>query len=157
MSRHQKQQLDTNLIAVLHRAGADRGWLAMLCRQSAPNADAPSVELVEEREFTADDTSIEEWIETHGAVSAEVCEAMARGARERLGADYGIATTGIAGPDGGTPEKPVGLVYIGLVGPNADETGDVLIERASFWGSRADIRSRTSVRALDLLRRALGR
>jgi nicotinamide-nucleotide amidase len=53
-------------------------------------------------------------IETHGAVSAEVAEAMARGARERLRADVGLSVTGIAGPSGGTPEKPVGLVYLGL-------------------------------------------
>ena len=53
-------------------------------------------------------------IEEHGAVSAEVAEAMARGARERFHADLGLSVTGIAGPSGGTPEKPVGLVYLGL-------------------------------------------
>jgi nicotinamide-nucleotide amidase len=53
-------------------------------------------------------------IESHGAVSPEVAAAMAEGVRKRLGADFGLSTTGVAGPDGGSPEKPVGLVYLGL-------------------------------------------
>jgi nicotinamide-nucleotide amidase len=55
----------------------------------------------------------ENLIKTHGAVSAEVAEAMARGIRMKSGSDYAISVTGIAGPGGGTPEKPVGLVFIG--------------------------------------------
>ncbi len=55
-----------------------------------------------------------ELIETHGAVSGEVAEAMARGVRERLHADLGLSVTGIAGPDGGSAEKPVGVVFVGL-------------------------------------------
>jgi nicotinamide-nucleotide amidase len=61
-------------------------------------------------------------IEEHGAVSAEVAEAMARGARERFHADLGLSVTGIAGPSGGTPEKPVGLVYLGLATAEAVES-----------------------------------
>jgi nicotinamide-nucleotide amidase len=59
-----------------------------------------------------------ELLAEHGAVSAEVAAAMAEGARRRLDADVAVAVTGIAGPDGGTPEKPVGLVYLHAAGPD---------------------------------------
>lgn len=85
-----------------------------------------------------------------GAVSPEVARAMAENVRTLAATDYGISITGIAGPDGGTPEKPVGLVYIGL----ADADG-VAVERHLFSGGRADIRLRTTQAALNLLRRAL--
>jgi nicotinamide-nucleotide amidase len=61
-------------------------------------------------------------IDNHGAVSPQVAAAMAEGVRTRLGADLGLATTGVAGPSGGTPEKPVGLVYLGLATSNGTQT-----------------------------------
>jgi nicotinamide-nucleotide amidase len=61
-------------------------------------------------------------IENHGAVSPQVAAAMAEGVRTRLGADLGLATTGVAGPAGGTPEKPVGLVYLGLATSKGTQT-----------------------------------
>jgi nicotinamide-nucleotide amidase len=99
-------------------------------------------------------------IEKHGAVSEEVCGAMARAARDLFGADFGIGTTGIAGPTGGTPEKPVGLVYIGLASSKSLSgrgEGDLLVERHVFWGNRENVRTLATVRGLDLIRRNLGR
>ena len=89
-------------------------------------------------------------IEKHGAVSAEVAAAMAQGARARLGADVAVSVTGIAGPGGGTPEKPVGLVYLHAEGPDGG-----LGREFSFPGDRGSIRSRSVVGALHLVRRLL--
>jgi nicotinamide-nucleotide amidase len=86
----------------------------------------------------------------HGAVSAETAAAMAHGARERLRADVAVAVTGIAGPGGGTPEKPVGLVYLHAEGPDGG-----LGREFSFPGDRASIRARATVGALHLVRRLL--
>jgi nicotinamide-nucleotide amidase len=86
----------------------------------------------------------------HGAVSAPVAEAMAEGIRERSGTDFGLAITGIAGPDGGTEEKPVGLVYIALANDNTTEN-----RKLKLPGDRQLIRWRASQAALDLLRRRL--
>ena len=90
-------------------------------------------------------------IEAHGAVSEEVAEAMALGALERFGADTAVAITGIAGPDGGTDEKPVGTVVwsVGL------GDGESLTRRALLPGDRTDIRERATTVAMHLLRRAL--
>jgi competence/damage-inducible protein CinA C-terminal domain len=90
-------------------------------------------------------------LSTVGAVSAEVAQSMAERVRELAGADYGIGITGIAGPGGGTAEKPVGLVYIGLASANG-----VSAQKHLFGtGSRADIRHRSTQAALDMLRREL--
>lgn len=89
-------------------------------------------------------------LEQHGAVSAEVAEAMAAGVRKSCGASIGLAVTGIAGPGGGTVEKPVGLVFIGLADENASRA-----ERFQFRGDREIIRLRTTQTALDVLRRKL--
>lgn len=88
----------------------------------------------------------------HGAVSEPVCRAMAEGARRLTGADHGLAVTGIAGPSGGTEEKPVGTVFLGL----ADDRGTAVEKRLNRW-DRATFKRGTSQQALDLLRcRILG-
>jgi nicotinamide-nucleotide amidase len=91
-----------------------------------------------------------EVLERHGAVSAETAAAMAEGARRRLGADVAVAVTGIAGPGGGTPEKPVGLVHLHASGPDGDSSLELTLP-----GDRDSIRRRTAVVALHLLRRLL--
>ena len=82
-------------------------------------------------------------LEARGAVSPETATAMAAGARAATGADYAISITGIAGPDGGTPEKPVGLAYIGVAAPHGTAAF-----KHHFSGSRADIRSAAAEAAL---------
>jgi nicotinamide-nucleotide amidase len=89
-------------------------------------------------------------LERFGAVSAEVAEAMARGGRKRLGADVAVAVTGIAGPGGGTPEKPVGLVYLHAEGP-----GGELARELNLPGDRGAIRGRATAAALHLVRTLL--
>jgi nicotinamide-nucleotide amidase len=91
-----------------------------------------------------------ELIERHGAVSAEVAEAMAVGVKQRAGTDFGLSVTGIAGPGGGTEEKPVGLVYVALADDAHTEH-----KRLMLPGDRYLIRWRSSQFALDLLRRRL--
>ena len=91
-----------------------------------------------------------ELIEARGAVSAEVAEAMAEGVKLRAGTDFGLAVTGVAGPGGGTPEKPVGLVYVALADDAHTEH-----RRLMLPGDRHLIRWRASQFALDLLRRRL--
>jgi competence/damage-inducible protein CinA-like protein len=91
-------------------------------------------------------------IERHGAVSTEVAEALADGARTRLGADVGVGITGIAGPSGGTEEKPVGFVCFSVAGPGEEEH---LTRSVTLPGGRADIRDRATTVAMHLIRRAL--
>jgi nicotinamide-nucleotide amidase len=83
-------------------------------------------------------------------VSAEVAEEMAAGARTRFGADLALSSTGIAGPDGGSAEKPVGLCHLGIA--SAEGTRSV---RHVFGGTRSEIAARATAYALDLLRRHL--
>jgi nicotinamide-nucleotide amidase len=85
---------------------------------------------------------------SHGAVSEEAAAEMAAGARQSFGADIAVSTTGIAGPDGGTPEKPVGTVCLGL--SSADET---LAARYQFWGTRDWVKLLASQVALEWIRR----
>ena len=86
----------------------------------------------------------------HGAVSEEVAAAMAEGVAKLLDTECALSTTGIAGPDGGSEEKPVGLVFIGSV-----VRGETEVERLRLFGRRDQIRERAAMSALDLLRRRL--
>ena len=89
-------------------------------------------------------------LEKFGAVSAEVARAMAAGVRDRLGATYAVALTGIAGPDGGSPDKPVGTVYCGIASPFGE-----VASRLTLSGDRAAIRRTAAESALQLLADAI--
>jgi nicotinamide-nucleotide amidase len=89
-------------------------------------------------------------IEEHGAVSQPVAQAMAEGIRTRTGASMGVGITGIAGPAGGSPEKPVGLVFIGL----ADERG-TQVREFRFPGNRERVRQWATQMALEMIRRRI--
>ena len=91
-----------------------------------------------------------ETIAAHGAVSAETAAAMARGAVARAPVDLAVSVTGLAGPGGGTAQKPVGLVYFGV----ARKAGAARVERRSFAGDRTEVRRAAVVLALELLREA---
>ncbi len=83
----------------------------------------------------------------YGAVSEEVAAEMAHNVRGLMGTDYGISVTGIAGPGGGTPQKPVGLTYIGLAGP-----GTLLVVERHLWdGDREGNKRASAFRALEML------
>ena len=90
-----------------------------------------------------------ELIREHGAVSGEVAEAMARGVRNRLGVEVGVAVTGIAGPGGAVAGKPVGTVWFAVADPE-----EVRVEAARFPGSRREIRARAADHALSIVLRA---
>ena len=85
-------------------------------------------------------------LEAHGAVSAQVAKAMADGCRARFGVSMGISITGIAGPDGGTPAKPVGLVYVGMAAAAGTD-----VRRFLFPGDRAAVRAASAREALGWL------
>ncbi len=93
----------------------------------------------------------DETLRQHGAVSAEAALEMARGARERFGADFAVAITGIAGPDGGSPEKPVGTVFFALATRGSGESA----KKRLFVGDRGVIRRAAAIHALELVRRRL--
>ena len=89
-------------------------------------------------------------LERHGAVSAETANAMAEGARQALGADVAVSVTGVAGPGGGTDEKPVGLVFLHAAGSSGEQAVELRLP-----GSREAVRRRAAASALHLLRRLL--
>lgn len=119
---------------LVHRAGAS----AFLMEAIVAYSNAAKVRLLNVPQALLD---------AHGAVSEEVAAAMAANMRAISGTDYAIATTGIAGPDGGTPEKPVGTVY----GAVADEKG-VVVRRFTFTSDRTRVRARAIINTLNLLR-----
>jgi len=92
----------------------------------------------------------QEVLEQHGAVSAETAAAMAHGVRARLGVDIGVAVTGVAGPNGDSEEKPVGLVFVHAVGPDGEEA-----RRTELPGDRDMVRGRATAASLHLVRRLL--
>lgn len=85
-------------------------------------------------------------LEAHGAVSAQVAKALAEGAKARFASTLALSVTGVAGPDGGSSEKPVGLTYVGLAGP-----GGVDVRRFHFAGDRAGNRDAAALAALEWL------
>ena len=93
----------------------------------------------------------DETLQAHGAVSAQVAVAMAEGARERLGCDYAVAVTGVAGPGGGTEAKPVGLTYVAVAGPIGSS-----VQRHAWDGDRTGNKERSAIAALGLLIEAIG-
>jgi nicotinamide-nucleotide amidase len=90
-------------------------------------------------------------IEARGAVSEEVARALAKGVRARMAGDVGVGVTGVAGPSGGTEQKPVGLVWLSVAGPD----GASITRSVSLPGARADVRDRTTTVALHMVRRLL--
>jgi nicotinamide-nucleotide amidase len=125
---------------------------------SARLTEVPGVSAVLERAFVtyANRAKVEEigvppaLIEEKGAVSAEVAAAMAEGAMRRAGTDVGIGVTGIAGPDGGTAEKPVGLVFVATAG-----AAGARVRRSLFPGGRQRVRFQATQVALEMVRRGL--
>jgi PncC family amidohydrolase len=91
-----------------------------------------------------------ETLAEHGAVSESVAREMAEGVRERTNADYALSVTGIAGPSGGTPDKPVGIVFIGLAGPFRT----IVIKNLNPW-DRETFKQVTAQQALEMLRRKI--
>jgi nicotinamide-nucleotide amidase len=89
-------------------------------------------------------------LEADGAVSEPIVQEMARGIKKRMETDLGLAVTGIAGPDGGSREKPVGTVYIGLAVKNS-----LFSRKYRFWGTRHQVKKNTAMMALDWVRRYL--
>jgi nicotinamide-nucleotide amidase len=90
-------------------------------------------------------------IAAHGAVSAPVAKAMAEGVRKRMHADWAVSITGIAGPNGGSEDKPIGTVWIAVIGPGFER-----VERYQLLGVRTEIQSMSALQAVLMLRQAVG-
>jgi nicotinamide-nucleotide amidase len=98
-----------------------------------------------------------EALDAHGAVSEPVAAEMARGVRDTAGTTWGVSTTGVAGPTGGTDEKPVGLVYVGVAyaGPWGSESSFVTVDRHVFDGDRRAVKTASATAALEALHDAI--
>ena len=153
---------DTTLAETLVRLLTEKG-VTLACAESCTGglltsavADVPgaSAVLIEGAVTYANDAKMrrlgvrEETLARHGAVSRETAAEMAAGIARTAGADVGVSTTGIAGPDGGTPDKPVGLVYIGLF-----FKGETEVVELRLSGNRRKIRERTVIAVLDMVRK----
>jgi nicotinamide-nucleotide amidase len=122
--------------------------------------DVPGASAVVERGFIpySNESKVEqlgvplELLQAHGSVSAEAVEALAHAALERSRADWAVAETGIAGPTGGTPQKPVGLAFIAVL----RRGGKATVERHVFTGDRSAVRRAIADRTLELLLDRLG-
>jgi nicotinamide-nucleotide amidase len=122
--------------------------------------DVPGASAVVERGFIpySNESKVEqlgvplELLQVHGSVSAEAVEALAHAALERSRADWAVAETGIAGPTGGTPQKPVGLAFVAVLRRGQKAT----VERHVFTGDRSAVRRAIAERALELLLDRLG-
>ena len=155
--------IDLSLAACAIAALRDRGWTAATCESLTGGLIAATLvniagasDVVRGGLVTYQSVAKTllagvpaELIDTYDVVSAEVAAAMAEGARERLGVDIAVSATGLAGPGGGTPERPVGTVFLGLA--TAEKTWTVPLHLS---GDRARIRELTVKHALDALRRA---
>ncbi|MFT4036076.1 MAG: competence/damage-inducible protein A [Patulibacter sp.] len=150
---------------VVRRALRARGWTVGLAESctgglvAAKLIDAPGASEVVRGGIVAYDNAVKVTalgvpaavLDTHGAVSEKVAAAMASGAARALGADCGLAVTGVAGPNGGTADKPVGTVWFAAVVPG----GDVKLRKLWVPGDRAAVRERSVTYALHLLRGAI--
>ena len=98
-----------------------------------------------------------ETLDAHGAVSTECAREMARAARDRADATWGVAATGICGPGGGTPEKPVGTAYIAVsyAGGWGTETSKTVVETHEFDGDRREVNERIARRSIEALNEAI--
>ncbi|MCY1018759.1 CinA family protein [Pyxidicoccus sp. MSG2] len=122
--------------------------------------DVPGASAVVERGFIpySNESKVEqlgvplELLQAHGSVSAEAVEALAHAALERSRADWAVAETGIAGPTGGTPQKPVGLAFIAVL----RRSGKATVERHVFTGDRSAVRRAIADRTLEVLLDRLG-
>ncbi|QQL44293.1 CinA family nicotinamide mononucleotide deamidase-related protein [Sulfuriroseicoccus oceanibius] len=155
------------LVPTVIRLLADRGWMLTTAESCTGGAIASALTDVSGASAVVDSGLVtysneakmrflgvsKQTLDEHGAVSDETCREMVLGALEASGSDVVVACTGIAGPTGGSDDKPVGTVFIGV----GTRGGNVDVERCLFLGARATFKQRVVVKALDMVRGAVGR